>query len=374
MRNKVLRLTVVSALAFCLVIGLGILPALADSGGGGGIVAATKVVSTAAVKASGAPAPVAVAPAAPSAKSVVNNAVNAAPAAHAAVPVVASSDDPPTSTEREDEVEFAGTIQSITGSLWTVNGISFTVNITTQIRPSATLAVVGAFVEVEAIRLADGSLVARKIEVVRSPEGERERRVEFRGIIESFNANVWVVSGRTVNISTTTQIRGTPAVSATAEVEAVLKPDGSLWALKIEVEQREVEKERVEFKGIISAFDATQWVVGGRTVLISTTTQISGTPQIGLIAEVQALKVGATLTALRIRVLTPQPREIEIEGKITSISGTTWVVDGKTVNLDANTQIDQSRGVAKVGAQVDVKGLLLLDGTIQAKRIRVEGR
>ena len=147
MRNKVLRLTVVSALAFCLVIGLGILPALADSGGGGGIVAATKVVSTAAVKASGAPAPVAVAPAAPSAKSVVNNAVNAAPAAHAAVPVVASSDDPPTSTEREDEVEFAGTIQSITGSLWTVNGISFTVNITTQIRPSATLAVVGAFVE-----------------------------------------------------------------------------------------------------------------------------------------------------------------------------------------------------------------------------------
>ena len=73
-------------------------------------------------------------------------------------------------------------------------------------------------------------------------------------------------------------------------------------------------------------------------------------------------------------MLTPQPREIEIEGKITSISGTTWVVDGKTVNLDANTQIDQSRGVAKVGAQVDVKGLLLLDGTIQAKRIRVEGR
>ena len=361
MSKTALRLTVVSALAFILFLGLGILPALAmasiDLGGPGESVTVKQASGTSNAKAAGTKiaAPAVVASSAPAANSTAKNVVAA-----------------PVETHRDNEVEFAGTIQSIAGSLWTVNGISFTVNISTEIYPSASLAIVGAFVKVEAIKLDDGSLVAKEIEVVR-PEGERERHVEFRGMIESFNASVWVVAGRTVNISPTTVIRGTPVVSATAEVEALLKADGSLWALKIEVERRETEKERVEFRGVISAFSATQWVVGGRTVLISTTTQISGTPQIGLIAEVYALKSGSTLTALRIRVVKPEPKEVEFSGKITSMAAGSWVVDGKTINIDASTQIDQSRGVAKVGARVEVEGLLQADGSVNAKRIRVVG-
>jgi hypothetical protein len=315
MSKKALHLTVVSALAFFLVMGLGMMPALAKGPEGS----------------------------------------SAAPRAGLSA----------------SEVEFAGTIQSIVGSLWTVNGISFTVNITTEIHPSATLAVVGAFVKVEAIRLGDGSLLAKEIEVAVPPNGVHEKHVEFRGIIESFSASVWIVAGRTVNISPTTVIHGTPVVSTTAEVEAVLKADGSLWALQIEVKQPEVERERVEFKGVISAFSATQWTVCGRVVLISTTTQIIGTPQIGLIAQVYALKSGSTLTALRIRVVKPEPKEVESTGKITSMRSSTWIVGGKTVKIDPNTVINQSQGTAKVGARAQVNGLLQLDGTVLAKRIRI---
>lgn len=378
MSGKALRLAVVSALSFCLILGIGIVPALAmhamASGASGATLAATAAVKAepaaaqAAVKVSAAAASAS----APAARAVKNAAVPAAARASAAVggaprAAVAAQDG-------GNEVEFAGTIQAITGSVWTVNGITFTVDITTQIRPSATLAIVGAFVGVEAVRLPDTTLLAREIVVLPAPVGDRQKRVEFRGVIQSFSASVWMVAGRTVNISPTTQIEGTPVVGAMAEVEAVVKPDGSLWALKIQVEQAEVEKERVEFKGVISAFNATQWVVGGRTVLISTTTQISGTPQIGLIAEVQALKVGTTLTALKIRVLTPKPKAVAIDGKITSISGNTWVINGKTVTIVANTQIDQSRGPVKVGAKVQVKGVLQADGSILAQRVRVQGR
>src|SRR5207302_9126564 len=116
-----------------------------------------------------------------------------------------------------------------------------------QLRTPASPAIVGAFVEVEAVRLADKTLLARRIQVVRNPEAEREKRVEFRGLIQSFNATVWMVAGRTVNISPTTQIEGAPLVGASANVQAVIKPDGSLWALRIEVERRDVEQERVEF-------------------------------------------------------------------------------------------------------------------------------
>jgi len=113
--------------------------------------------------------------------------------------------------------------------------------------------------------------------------------------------------------------------------------------------------------------------LSARLVLISTTTQISGTPQIGLIAEVQALKVGSTLTALRIRVITPEPKEVEFSGKIISMTASIWVVDGKTIHIDATTMIDQSHGIAKVGARVEGKGLLQADGSINTQRIRVVG-
>ena len=333
MSRTALRFLVISGLAFFLVVGLGIMPALAMH----------------------------------SASSSAGASVASGPARLPDAAVTANYSD----TERDQEVEFAGTIQSIAGNVWTVNGITFTVDISTQIQPSSTLAVVGAFVKVQGIKQPDGTILAREIEVVTKQPEEDDKRVEFRGPIDSFSATVWVVAGKTVNITTTTVIHGTPVVSATAEVQAIRKSDGSLWAVQIEVQKPEVEQERVEFKGVISAFSSTQWTVGGKTVLISTTTQISGTPQVGLIAEVQAIKTGSTLTALFIRVVQPEPQDIDFDGKITSINGNMWVVGGKTVIVDANTMIDQSGGKAKVGAQAEIKGVLQLGGSVLAGRIRI---
>jgi hypothetical protein len=245
MGKTALRLTLVSAFAFCLAIGMGIIPALAQTAEPGAAAGSSQVANTG-----------------------------------------------------EHEVEFAGTIQSIDGITWTVSGKVFVVDANTKIKPNPAAAVVGAFVKVEAVKRDDGSLLAKEIEV-----GKPERHVEF--------------------------------------------------------------------KGIISAFSATEWTVGGKTVVISPTTKIKGTPAIGLLAEVHAILDGATLRAVSIEVHKAKVKKITFTGRITSMNGNTWVVSGKTVILDANTKISKSKIPAAVGARVVVTGYRQPDGSILATGIRV---
>ena len=242
MGKTALRLTVISAFAFLLALGMGIMPALAQSTG----------------------------------PQTGSAALAADQGGH--------------------ELEFAGIIAAINGVTWTVGTHDFVVDATTKIEPNAAAAVVGAFVKVEAVQQADGTVLAKEIEV------------------------------------------GT-------------------------------QKKQVEFRGLISAFSATQWTVGGKTLVISTTTKIHGTPAIGLMAEVHAIQDGTTLRATSIEV--KKPRKVSLSGKITSINGNTWVVAGRTVTIDASTKITTKKGPAVVGARVLVKGFRQTDGSILATSVVV---
>jgi len=269
------------------------------------------------------------------------------------------------------EIEMRGTVKDvITGSV-TVDNLTFTTNANTRYTPNAAAVVVGAFVEVEGIKLPDGSLLAKSVSVEGGPGGEVEK-IEFRGPIQSFSSTQWVVAGKTLSITAQTVISGTPDVGAIAEVLASRQTDGTLVALKIRVQPARSEIERVEFKGIINAFSATQWTVGSRTVMIDANTTISGTPAVGLMAEVWAIKSGTTLIATKIVVEKPEPQKIEFKGAITAINGNTWTIGGKTVTVDAQTMIDESRGAAKVGAIAEVSGIMMGDGSVRAIRIQVE--
>ena len=276
------------------------------------------------------------------------------------------------SEPRPLEVHFSGPIVSKNGDQWMIGNISVTVNVTTEIHPSPAAAVVGAFVRGQGIKRPDGTIIAGEIEVVTAPGGTVDMHVEFRGPINSFGANVWVVDGKTISITAQTQIHGTPVIGALAEVEALKKADGSLVAVEIEVKAPQAEQERVEFKGVISAFGPTQWTVGGKIVVISPTTVISGTPQVGLIAEVKAISSGGTLIATYIKVEKPEAQETEFSGQVTAHNGNLWMIGGKVVSTSTSTLIDESRGRAKVGSQVSVSGILLADGSVQASRIRIE--
>src|SRR5262249_44142379 len=49
----------------------------------------------------------------------------------------------------------------------------------------------------------------------------------------------------------------------------------------------------------------------------------------------------------------------------------TWTIAGKTVNVDASTEIDQENGSIGVGATVKVEGTTLMDGSVHASQIEV---
>jgi hypothetical protein len=65
-------------------------------------------------------------------------------------------------------IEFAGTVDDISAQAWTIDSTSIGVNADTEIRGSIT---VGQRIKVQAIRLADGRLVALRIELVSDGTG-----------------------------------------------------------------------------------------------------------------------------------------------------------------------------------------------------------
>ena len=91
-----------------------------------------------------------------------------------------------------------------------------------------------------------------------------------------------------------------------AEVETLVRPDEPLLAIKIEVQ--EVELEEVEFEGIIEDMPPDFpwfgiWLIDGREVEVNADTVIEGTPEVDLIAEVEALvRPGEPLLAIEVEI------------------------------------------------------------------------
>ncbi|NOZ71780.1 MAG: hypothetical protein GXP38_07680, partial [Chloroflexi bacterium] len=71
---------------------------------------------------------------------------------------------------------------------------------------------------------------------------------------------------------------------------------------------------------------------------------------------------------------TPTPRHddnVEFIGVIDQIDPGQWIISGQTVTVDANTEIDQEKGEATVGALVKVKATRQADGSLYAREIKV---
>ena len=60
---------------------------------------------------------------------------------------------------------------------------------------------------------------------------------------------------------------------------------------------------------------------------------------------------------------------MEWTGVLQAIAGSTWIVDGRAVQVTAETEI---RGDPRIGDRVEVKARRLPDGTLIAKRIQRE--
>lgn len=196
--------------------------------------------------------------------------------------------------------------------------------------------------------------------------------MEFRCLIQEMDPRYWIVCNRMVLIAETTAIQGRPEIGALAEVKGVRLPADTVLARSIKVVVASPYAE-VEFEGPIESLSDNTWVVNGITVAINAATTVRGTPELGLIAEVQGiLQADGSVLAQSITVkgpgVTPQ---VDIEGIVEKIEAKYWIVAGTTVYVDARTFIDDSRAPAEVGMWAQVRAYRRLDGTLLALRIRL---
>jgi hypothetical protein len=201
-----------------------------------------------------------------------------------------------------------------------------------------------------------------------------------------------MVDMRTVHVTSATEIDtedGQVAVGAMVEVKGTQRTDGSVDAQEIDVEKG--QQAQVDFKGTITNLPSTtgfigDWTVGGKTVHVTSTTRIDqeeGPVVVGAFISVEGTqRADGSIDAAKIEILSNPGGEdghAELEGTIQSLPNTTgfigdWMVGGHTVHVTTATVIDTEHGQVAVGAQVDVKGNLEPNGSIDATRIEVKGQ
>ncbi len=267
-------------------------------------------------------------------------------------------------------VSFAGNIDSFTSTQVVVSGQSVATNAQTQLKGQPQ---VGAAARVEAIVQADGSLLALEVNVSQRrgpPEGERQR-TQFSGTIESFTTTQIMVSGKKVVVNDQTEVNGTLAVGATAQVEGALQADGSVLAKEVDVRQPRSEEKRTEFIGVIESFSTTQIMVSGQKVVVNDQTEIKGTLAVGATARVEGTPQadGSTL-ARKVDIRAKEQAKIEFTGAIESLTANQWIVASKKVTIDTQTKIEV-KGILQVGAMAKVEGILQADGSVLARTIEV---
>ena len=297
----------------------------------------------------------------------------------------------------DDEIKFFGIIESLpntTGFVgdWRVSGRTVHVTAATRIELEDGPVVIGARVKVEGVPRVDNSIDAEEIEVENENE---EAEVEFRGTIEVLPATPgfvgdWRVGGRTIHVSSSTRIEtedGPVAVGAFVEVEGVLRADGSMDAAKIEVKSNVAGDDgRDEFKGTIESLPTSaallgDWRVSARTIHVTPSTLIDqehGPAVLGAFVEVKGnIRVDGSIDATKIEVKVggdDDGRRTRLKGSVQSLPAGLigdWVVNGRVVHVISSTRLNTENGNFAVGTLVKVKGLSLTDGSIVATKIQV---
>lgn len=301
------------------------------------------------------------------------------------------------------EAEFYGTIEmlpSTSGFIgdWKVSGRTVRVSTATKIDRSKSAIAVGAQVEVEGCPQNDGSIVAEEIEI-KTEKGKQE----FSGLVEMLPDTTgrlgdWKVSGVIVHVTSMTYIDQSKmmvAVGSKVEVEGPRRADGSIDATKIEVKS-DLDRNQNEFRGTVESLPNTSgrigvWSVSGRKINVTAATRIKPDAMsiaIGNVVQIKgAVQMDGSVNATDIEVkfnYGDGGNFAEFYGTIEMLPGTpnqvgVWTVSGRKVNVTANTLITpkgqgQSAPQIAVGARVEVKGPLQMDGSINAVKIKLKKR
>ena len=168
-------------------------------------------------------------------------------------------------------------------------------------------------------------------------------------------------------------------VGRPVEIEAELRPDGTLLALEAEAKSKGRARGRVtHLNGVFNGLDeAGNWIVGGTTTVVDEDTDTDGPPKVG-----QRLKVKALLQkdgSLKAREIENKGKahadgvhnqEGEIEGIFQGIDENgNWIINGAKVAVDDLTDVE---GSPAIGSRVEIKTTYQDDGSLLAIEVEVE--
>ena len=169
---------------------------------------------------------------------------------------------------------------------------------------------------------------------------EMESEHEITGAVTAVSSNSWTVGNTVVMIDMFTEIDAGLGLGALVKAEGQLRSDGSFLAREIESfdqnsdedesgeddledgehsgsvsdDEQEVETEddhanqtagAIEFTGKLTAMNGGAWTINGMTVMISASTEIKGSPQIGSLVKVEGMvATGGSIQARQVKVTT----------------------------------------------------------------------
>ncbi len=253
----------------------------------------------------------------------------------------------------ENKLKLTGTIESVGADNLVVAGITFFVDANTEIKADdrpITLADLapGQVVEVRARRQPDGSWLATKIE----REDRIEDEVKVRGAIDAITETTITVLGRTFVLTENTVVQGRGGtqsdrsaltVGTVVEVRGELLGDGTLVAIRIKIEDRDVHE--IEVEGVVEAKGADTIQVLGISFLVTASTEILDVDKrvlpfdqltAGQTVEVRALRLSDGVNeALRIKV-----EDVALlAGMLSRVTGDSLEVAGRKVILEADALV-----------------------------------
>ena len=133
----------------------------------------------------------------------------------------------------------------------------------------------------------------------------------------------------------------------------------------------------VDLRGVVQVMEDDFWIIDEIRVAVNDDTVINeqfGPAELGALVDVKALRQeDGSLLAVRIVVKRDGQlmNAIQFEGMIQTMSQSMWIVGGRQVVIDDDTEVDETQGQAQVGAHVMVQAILEADDLLHARRITV---
>ena len=303
------------------------------------------------------------------------------------------------SEEEKHELEFKGVIDSLGTDYLIVNGVQFFTDAQTEVyldheqKGSLSDLATGQQVEIKAYVQADGSYLARKIEV--EDEQQKASKVSFTGVIDSVGADFIMVFNYQIYVDAQTEIKDSKHIELTladlqkgqlVKVKGYLQADGTVLASKIKL--KSFYEEYVEFKGYVDSLGTDWLTVNQVRFLVDSNTVIRDEQHLaitldqilpGLQVEVKARRLAdGSWLAIKIEVKVEKAGEMEISANIDSLGTNFLIVGGVTFLVDDSTKVYDFHGNPILfsdlnqGQYVEVKGYLQADGSYLATKIKLE--